>query len=49
MTNRKLTLISPILGELLVKQLGHELKNYNLYMSFANFFAIEGITKLEEY
>ena len=49
MSNRKLTLLSPKLGELLVKQLGHELKNYNLYMSFANFFAIEGITKLEEY
>ena len=49
MSNRKLTLLNPKLGELLVKQLGHELKNYNLYMSFANFFAIEGISDLEEY
>lgn len=46
---RKLTIISPALGTALVKQLAHELKNYNLYMSFANFFAIEGLSDLEEY
>ena len=49
MANRKLTLISSELGKALVKQLAHELKNYNLYMSFANFFSIEGILDLEEY
>lgn len=47
--NRKLSLISPELGDLLVKQIAHELKNYNLYKSYANYFNIEGITDLEEY
>lgn len=49
MKNRKLSLISSDVGDLLVKQIAHELKNYNLYMSFSNFFAIEGISDLEEY
>jgi ferritin len=49
MTNRKLCLVSPELGELLVKQVAHELKNRNLYLSFANFFSVEGITDLEKY
>ena len=49
MPNRKLTLISDTLGALLIKQIAHELKNFNLYMSFANYFAVEGITDLEEY
>lgn len=47
--NRKLSLISPELGELLVKQIAHELKNYILYRSYANYFSIEGITDLETY
>ena len=49
MANRKLSLVSPTLGELLVKQIAHELKNRNLYLSYANFFSVEGITDLEEY
>lgn len=49
MTNRNLTLISPTLGALLVKQIAHELKNFNLYMSFANYFSVEGVTDLENY
>lgn len=49
MANRKLMLISPELSLLLIKQLAHELKNYNLYLSFANFFGNEGITDLESY
>lgn len=49
MANRKLCLISPKIGDLLVKQLEHEMKNYNLYRSFASFFAIEGYSALEEY
>ena len=49
MKNRKLTLISPELGELLVKQVAHELKNRNLYLSYANYFSIEGVLDLEEY
>ena len=49
MTNRKETLVSPEVGALLVKQLAHELKNHNLYKSFAAFFGREGIVDLEEY
>ena len=49
MANRKLMLISSELSSLLVKQLAHELKNYSLYMSFANLFGIEGISDLESY
>ena len=49
MSNRKLCLISPAIGEMLVKQLAHELKNFNLYMSFANYYAVEGYPKIEEY
>ncbi len=47
--NRKLCLITPEMSELLIKQLAHELKNYSLYKSFANFFGINGIFKLEQY
>jgi len=47
--NRKLELVSETIGELLVKQLAHELKNYNLYMSFANYFGVEGIDDLKIY
>ena len=49
MSSRKLCLISPAIGDLLTKQVAHELKNFNLYMSFANFFSVEGIVDLEEY
>lgn len=41
--------MSTTVGELLVKQLSHELKNFNLYSSFANYFALEGIVNLQEY
>ena len=37
------------MGQLLVKQLAHELKNYHLYLSFANYFGVEGISDLEEF
>lgn len=49
MANRKLCLISDSIGQLMVKQIAHELKNRNLYLSFANFFSVEGIVDLEEY
>lgn len=49
MKNRKTCLISPEVAELLVKQLAHELKNYNLYKTFANFFSVEGIVDLQKY
>ena len=49
MGNRKLSLISQNLAELLVKQVAHELKNFNLYKSYANYFSIEGINDLSDY
>lgn len=49
MANRKLSLISDEIGQLMVKQIAHELKNYNLYLSYANYFSVEGILDLEEY
>ncbi len=47
--NRKQTLISEKLSTMLVKQLAHELKNYNLYKTFANYFDVEGVVDLAEY
>lgn len=49
MINRKLQLVSPEVGRLLENQLVHELKNANLYRSFANACGIWGIVDLEEY
>lgn len=49
MSNRKLQLVSPEVGALMVKQIAHELKNYNLYRTFANYFSVEGILDLETY
>lgn len=46
---REYKLISPEVSGLLISQLAHELKNYNLYNSFANYFGIEGIDDLEKY
>lgn len=47
--SRRITLLSPEITELLVKQLGHELQNYNIYMTFAAYFGREGYSQLEEY
>ena len=47
--NRKQQLISENLSKLLVRQLAHELKNFNLYKTFANYFTIEGIDDLAAY
>lgn len=49
MANRKLTLLSKEITDLLIRQLAHELKNYSLYRSFANYFSVEAITDLEEF
>lgn len=49
MSNRKLQLVSKEVGNLMVKQIAHELKNHNLYRAFANFFSVEGIPDLEAY
>lgn len=47
--NRRITLLSPEITNLIVKQIGHELSNYTIYMSFAAYFARLGYTNLEEY
>ena len=39
--SRKLVLVSETISNLLIKQLAHELKNYNLYKSFANYYDVE--------
>ena len=49
MKGRESCLLSSVVGELLVAQIAHELKNHNLYRSFANFFSAEGIEDLEDY
>lgn len=49
MTNRKKCLVSPAVGDLLVKQVAHELRNHSLYKSIANFFSVEAIVDLEEF
>jgi ferritin len=41
--------ISDKVAELLVKQISRELYNENLYSTFANYFAINGLDKLEDY
>ena len=49
MADRKLCRISPEIGKLLVSQISHELKNHALYLSYANYFSVEGIIDIEEY
>lgn len=49
MADRKLKLVSKEVHQLLIKQAVHELQNYFLYSSFANFFALESIEPLYEY
>ena len=49
MNNRKTCRISPEIGQLCVKQLAHELKNRNLYLTFANYFSVAGINDLAEF
>lgn len=45
---RKCTLSIKI-QELLLRQLKHEMYNHNLYMSFSNFFGVQGLAVLEQY
>lgn len=47
--SRKLVLVSENISNLLIKQLAHELKNYNLYRSFQNYYDVEGCVDLAEY
>ena len=49
MESRTNELISSSLAELLIKQIAHEIKNHNLYKSFANFYSVEGYVNLQKY
>lgn len=49
MSNRKLQLLDGEIAKLMVNQIAHELKNYALYRSYANYFSIEGVLDLEAY
>lgn len=48
-TSRRKCPLSDKIIEMLVKQLGCEMANHNLYKTFANYFATEGLNKLEIY
>lgn len=41
--------ISNPVRRLLIEQISHELYNHNLYRTFANFYGVRGLPKLEEY
>lgn len=45
---RKCT-ISDKMKNMLIEQLAHEMYNHNLYKSFANFFSVRGLPRLEKY
>ena len=47
--NRRFCTLSEEMIKMLVIQLGAELTNKHLYMTFANFFGTNGLPKLEEY
>lgn len=46
---RKIKQLSDAIESLLIKQIAHELKNFTLYKSFANYFAVAGLMDLEDY
>lgn len=48
-TKRRKQSIGSKTADLLVEQIGNELYNHNLYRTFANYFAVKGLHKLEEY
>lgn len=48
-TDRRKCPLSNEIIEMLVKQLGCEIANHNLYRSFANYFGTEGLDKLAYY
>ena len=47
--SRKKCSVSDKVGKLLVNQLAHELKNFNLYKAIANYFSVEDIDNIAEY
>ena len=48
-TKRNNCMCSEDMIAILVKQISHELRNYTLYKTFANYFGNEGLTILEDY
>ena len=46
---RKKCPLSKEIIDMLVEQMSSELANHSLYMTFANYFAVEGLVKLETY
>ena len=48
-TNKTNCVMSENMIELFIRQISHELHNYTLYRTFANYFGNEGLTILEEY
>lgn len=48
-TSRRECTLSKEMIEMLVKQLSAELANHSLYRTFANYFAVEGLPKLQLY
>jgi ferritin len=47
--DRKKSLLSSEIQQLLIAQITHELKNHNLYKNFENYFSIVGLKDLEIY
>ena len=47
--SRRTCTLSEEMIKMLVKQMSAELANHDLYRTFANYFAVEGLPKLEEY
>lgn len=47
--SRRTCTLSENMIKMLVKQMSAELANHDLYRTFANYFAVEGLPKLEEY
>lgn len=47
--SRRTCTLSSTMIEMLVKQMSAELSNHSLYRTFANYFAVEGLPKLELY
>lgn len=46
---RRTCTLSNAMIQILIKQIGHELQNRHIYMTFANYFKVQGLTKLYTY
>lgn len=47
--SRRVCPLSTDIIEMLVKQMGSELSNHNMYRTFADYFRVKGLSKLESY